>query len=45
MLGALLRIGTQLIPGAYLEVEMLVGVYKCFLHAVLNDLMIDLPQC
>ena len=21
------------------------GVYKCFLHAVLNDLMIDLPQC
>ena len=22
-----------------------VGVYKCFLHAVLNDLMIDLPQC
>ena len=39
-----MRIGIQLIPGAYLEVEML-EVYKCFLHAVPNDLMIDLPQC
>ena len=39
-----MRIGIQLIPGAYLEVEMW-RVYKCFLHAVPNDLMIDLPQC